>query len=188
MAEETQPENNGGGKKKSPLFQGKNKYWVIGGAVLVLGILFVAVRSANKSSNASSNDAQDAASTAAQNGINPSTGYLYGSPADIAAQGGSESSGTIPVSVSGTVTVTGTTPTPTPLPAKNPPTKVSGKPIISKKPAPKPVAPTYTVKAGDNLSKIAAKYHTTWQHLYSLNKHAIGSNPNLIHPGLRLKI
>ena len=61
--------------------------------------------------------------------------------------------------------------------------KVSPKPAA--KPAPKPANRTYTVQAGDNLSGIAAKYGTTYQHLAQINGIA---NPNLIHPGQVLKI
>lgn len=43
----------------------------------------------------------------------------------------------------------------------------------------------YTVKSGDNLSAIAARYGTTWQHLRDLNGLA---NPNLIYPGQRLRV
>jgi GH25 family lysozyme M1 (1,4-beta-N-acetylmuramidase)/LysM repeat protein len=43
----------------------------------------------------------------------------------------------------------------------------------------------YTVKSGDNLSSIAAKYGTTYQKIASMN--AI-SNPNLIYPGQRLRV
>lgn len=46
----------------------------------------------------------------------------------------------------------------------------------------------YTVQNGDNLSKIAQKYNTTWQNIYSNNKEIIGDNPNLIRPGQKLKI
>ena len=46
-------------------------------------------------------------------------------------------------------------------------------------------AKTYTVKSGDTLSGIAAKYGTTYQHLAQIN--GIG-NPDLIHPGQVLKI
>lgn len=56
---------------------------------------------------------------------------------------------------------------------------------IEKKPAAKK---TVTVKAGDSLSRIAAKAGTTWQKLYEANKAVIGSNPNLIRPGQTLKI
>ncbi|WBY64051.1 LysM peptidoglycan-binding domain-containing protein [Thermocaproicibacter melissae] len=47
------------------------------------------------------------------------------------------------------------------------------------------VAATYTVKAGDTLSAIAAKFGTTYQKLAALNGIA---NPNLIYPGQVLKI
>lgn len=48
----------------------------------------------------------------------------------------------------------------------------------------------YTVKTGDNLTSIAAKYKVSggWKALYDLNKSAIGSNPNFIRPGLVLTI
>ena len=51
--------------------------------------------------------------------------------------------------------------------------------------ASKPAARTYTVRAGDNLSAIAAKYGTTYQALAAKNGIA---NPNLIYPGQVLKI
>lgn len=47
---------------------------------------------------------------------------------------------------------------------------------------------TYTVQSGDNLSKIAKKYNTTWQKIYEDNKDVIGDNPNLIKPGQVLTI
>lgn len=47
---------------------------------------------------------------------------------------------------------------------------------------------SYTVQKGDNLTKIAKKYNTTWQELYIINKDIIGSNPNLIKVGQVLKI
>jgi nucleoid-associated protein YgaU len=46
---------------------------------------------------------------------------------------------------------------------------------------------TYTVQPGDNLSKIAGKYGTTWQVIFEANRDQI-SNPDLIHPGQELKI
>ena len=47
---------------------------------------------------------------------------------------------------------------------------------------------TYTVKKGDNLTRIAKQYGTTWQNLYSANKSSIGSNPNLIQIGTKLTV
>jgi LysM repeat protein len=55
-------------------------------------------------------------------------------------------------------------------------------------PAPaKPAAPsgTYTVKKGDTLSGIAAKYGTTYQQLAAINGI---KNPNLIYPGQVIKL
>lgn len=51
--------------------------------------------------------------------------------------------------------------------------------------ASKPAARTYTVRSGDNLSSIAARYGTTYQALAA--KNGI-STPNLIYPGQVLKI
>ena len=57
---------------------------------------------------------------------------------------------------------------------------------------------TYTVVAGDNLSKIATKFGTTWKKLYELNKelidrdakaHGVKANfENYIYPGQVLKL
>lgn len=44
---------------------------------------------------------------------------------------------------------------------------------------------TYTVKRGDTLSGIAAKYKTTWQNLQKLNNI---KNPNVISVGQKLRI
>ena len=64
------------------------------------------------------------------------------------------------------------------------PTSIQAK-VNAKLGAPKPAARTYTVRAGDNLSAIAAKYGTTYQALAAKNGIA---NPNLIYPGQVLKI
>ncbi|PBC60018.1 peptidase [Streptomyces sp. Tue6028] len=49
---------------------------------------------------------------------------------------------------------------------------------------------TYRVKAGDYLSKIAAEQSVRggWKKLYSDNRSAIGGDPALVHPGLKLTI
>lgn len=46
---------------------------------------------------------------------------------------------------------------------------------------------TYTVQAGDNLSKIGAKYGISWNAIYEANRDII-SDPDMIHPGQELKI
>ena len=46
----------------------------------------------------------------------------------------------------------------------------------------------YTVVAGDSLSKIATKYTgMTWQKIFEANRDQI-KNPDLIHPGQKLRI
>ncbi|NNN32952.1 peptidoglycan DD-metalloendopeptidase family protein [Streptomyces sp. S3(2020)] len=49
---------------------------------------------------------------------------------------------------------------------------------------------TYSVRSGDYLSKIADEQNVTggWKKLYSDNREAVGSDPSLIHPGLKLTI
>ncbi|MCC9705879.1 M23 family metallopeptidase [Streptomyces sp. MNU76] len=56
----------------------------------------------------------------------------------------------------------------------------------TKKAAPK----TYSVKVGDYLAKIADEQDVEggWKQLYSDNREAVGSDPSLIHPGLKLTI
>ena len=66
------------------------------------------------------------------------------------------------------------------------PTAVSAKAIAAKKA--KHI--TYTVIPGDYLSKIAHAHSVSggWQTLYQDNRQAVGDNPDLIHPGLKLTI
>ena len=46
----------------------------------------------------------------------------------------------------------------------------------------------YTVQSGDSLSKIATKYKgVTWQTIFEANRDQI-KNPDLIHPGQKLRI
>lgn len=49
---------------------------------------------------------------------------------------------------------------------------------------------TYSVRSGDYLSKIADEQNVSggWKRLYSDNREAVGSDPSLIHPGLKLTI
>ncbi len=49
---------------------------------------------------------------------------------------------------------------------------------------------TYTVKSGDYLSKIADEQDVNggWKKLYADNREAVGADPSLIHPGLKLSI
>lgn len=67
------------------------------------------------------------------------------------------------------------------------------------KPAPKPEPSgepadaedgVYVVKKGDWLAKIARKLGIAggWPRLYEINREAVGSNPHLIYPGLKLRL
>jgi GH25 family lysozyme M1 (1,4-beta-N-acetylmuramidase)/LysM repeat protein len=71
-----------------------------------------------------------------------------------------------------------TNPVPKPTPKPQP------VPTPQPTPAPSPVQ-TYTVKRGDTLSGIAARYGTTWQSLARVNGL---NNPNLIYQGQVLKL
>lgn len=54
-----------------------------------------------------------------------------------------------------------------------------------------PIYRYHTVVAGDWLSKLSLRYLGTvgrWGEIYALNRTIIGPNPNLLRPGLRLKI
>lgn len=48
-------------------------------------------------------------------------------------------------------------------------------------------ANTYTVEAGDSLSKIGAKYGITWKAIFDANRDIL-KDPDKIHPGQELKI
>ncbi|KUL44040.1 LysM peptidoglycan-binding domain-containing M23 family metallopeptidase [Streptomyces regalis] len=49
---------------------------------------------------------------------------------------------------------------------------------------------TYSVKVGDYLSKIADEQNVSggWKKLYADNREAVGADPSLIHPGLKLAL
>ena len=50
---------------------------------------------------------------------------------------------------------------------------------------------TYTADSGDNLSAIAKQElgdANRWREIYELNKDVIGKNPDLIQPGMELKL
>ncbi|MGC4946651.1 transglycosylase SLT domain-containing protein [Streptomyces sp. DT224] len=66
------------------------------------------------------------------------------------------------------------------------PTSVAGKGIAVREAAPS----TYSVVSGDSLYKIAQGHSLSggWERLYKDNRGAVGSNPDLIHPGLKLTI
>ncbi|MNR82463.1 Murein DD-endopeptidase MepM [compost metagenome] len=79
---------------------------------------------------------------------------------------------------------------PTPAkPAQPEPAKPEPAKPAEPKPAPAPA--TTTVQKGDSLSAIAQRTlgdGNRWREIYDLNKDVIGGNPNLIHPGMTLKL
>lgn len=72
-----------------------------------------------------------------------------------------------------------------PVSAPQAPVSLQAAPVVAK------AAPTvYTVVSGDYLSKIAADRQISggWERLYADNRQAVGSDPSLIHPGLKLTL
>ncbi|MGI5459736.1 M23 family metallopeptidase [Streptomyces sp. CA-249302] len=73
---------------------------------------------------------------------------------------------------------------------------VQSLPVTEKKAAEKKSAAnnagvrTYSVRTGDYLAKIADEQNVTggWKKLYADNRQAVGDDPSLIHPGLKLSI
>ena len=62
--------------------------------------------------------------------------------------------------------------------------------VIDSNPLSTPVIEEYTVKTGDSLSKIAKQIYgdaQKWNIIYESNKDTI-ENPDLIHPGQKIKI
>lgn len=169
----------------------KNKKVAIGfGIFLVLGIVFVAIHSANKNNNAASQQ-----SAGGQSAVDPATGYPFGSMADSNALGGGFFPGSSGSGSGGStqppVTVNVNNPPPSTQPATPPGhPKPPAKPPSHHQPPPHHHSNTYVVKPGDNLSAIASRFHIDggWHTLYNLNKHTIGGNPNLIHPGQKLTL
>lgn len=53
--------------------------------------------------------------------------------------------------------------------------------------APEATQSTYTVQSGDNLSKIATRYGTSWQKIFEANRDKL-DNPDKIFPGQELII
>lgn len=171
-------------KKKGGLLTGKYKWYVVGALGLIAVLVFVFVRKSNANASADTGGgvttALDPATQAAlESSLQAQTAAGYAYQAATGPQGVPGPTG--PAGPAGPTGKTG--------PAGKPGTP--GKP--APKPAPKPKTGTnqrtYVVKSGDSLSKIAAQFGIRdWHTLYAANRGVVGSNPNMIHPGLRLKI
>ena len=62
---------------------------------------------------------------------------------------------------------------------------------VGKKAAAETATKTHTVESGENLSAIAEQElgsQSRWKEIYELNKDVIGKNPDLIQPGMELKL
>jgi nucleoid-associated protein YgaU len=199
MAEATMESKGIEGKAgpKSPIPKGKKggafekyKWWIIGGLGVVAVLVFFFV----SKSNAASGGGTTATSGQPPTGLDPATQAAL----ESALQG---QAGTAFGTTQGDPGATGPAGPAGPAGPQGPAGKPGGKPP-TKKP-PKNVDPghpkmpkgtghpaTYTVKSGDTLSAIASRFHISggWSNLYNLNRHVIGGNPNLIHPGQKLKL
>lgn len=188
-------------KGKGSAFWKKYKWWIVGGAGALAAVIVFVVHKSNSGSSSASNQS---ALGSTQSGVDPATGYLYGSPADLATLGTSGTSTSSPVG--GTQGATGPQGTAGPQGPAGPagPRGPAGPPAKASHPsAPsKPVQPigpvkanqhstSYTVKSGDSLWDIAEKEYGNgglWHKIYAANRSIIGGNPGLIHPGQRLTI
>jgi LysM repeat protein len=183
--------------KKTAKGMGKYKWWIIGGGVGLV-IIFLVMKSAGNSSTT----ATQAAASAADN-IDPQTGYVAGSAADLAALGeGSSASETGSTGTTnnyyGTQSATTTTnPALLPNNVEGTPGWVGPPPVAFpiKTPAGAPVAAPsylagnttgYTSNATDTLGSIAAANNVDVASLAAANSHALGSKG--LVPGTRLTI
>jgi nucleoid-associated protein YgaU len=176
------------GERSSGLMAKFKKYqwYIVGVALLIIVIVYLAVKH-----SMSQNPGNQASQYALNNGIDPGTGYLWGSPADLNAinaanygQGLSGPQG--PQGPSGNNGTPGTSGTPgSPGPA-GPPGPVTTLPAIT----PAPSHQYHIVVSGDNLTRIANEFGVPggWQTLYAWNRGVVGSNPNLIYPGQKLLV
>lgn len=167
-------------KDKKGLLTGKNKWYVVGGLGILAVLVFFFVSRSNS-------NAAGATTTTGGTGLDPST--------QAALQGalqGQGASGGFP-GIAGDTGPAG----PAGPPGKRGKQGKRGKPApvhhVPHKPPPhKRVGHTtfVTVRPGDTLSKIAQRNDVQggWSALYHQNRSVVGSNPNVIHPGQRLRI
>lgn len=171
---------------KKGMLTGKNKWYVIGGLGILAVLVFFFVSRSN------SNAAPGTATTTGTS-MDPATqAALQSALQGQSAAGYAYQASTGPQGVEGPTGPQGKT-------GKTGPRGKTGK----KAPKPKNVPPRrgpvhnrpgktqfYMVRPGDTLSKIASSHHVSggWHSLYSMNRNVVGSNPNVIHPGQRLKL
>jgi resuscitation-promoting factor RpfA len=161
---------------KGNMLSGKKKWYVIGGLGALAVLVFYFVSRSNSAAAGGSTT-----TTSGTSGLDPATEAALQSA--LQAQAGSAYGGGGVEGSTGPAGATG--------PAG--PRGKRGK-TGKRGPAPKPQHKNPTsyamVRPGQTLSTIASTHNVKggWQQLYSMNRSVIGSNPNIIHPGQRLKI
>jgi len=178
-----------GPKSKGGMW-GKYKWYIVGALGLIAVLVFFFVRKSNANATGGS-------SGTSQSGMDPATAAaLQNALQGQASAGYAYQAATGPAGPPGPTGATGATgkqgpPGPPGKPGSKPPI-----PLPPRRPKPIPTQPrhpvgkTYIVRPGDTLSGIASRMHVSggWQNLYSLNRHVIGGNPNMIHPGQKLTL
>lgn len=161
---------------------GKVPVWVV--AAVAIGGYYWYTRYGPGKSASSSSTATSQTDPAGNVGvIDPATGFVYGSPEDLAAisAGGDTGGGG---DQGGGFTGSGSTPNPgatAPAPVTNP----APPPPAATTPRPKPIitpsrgssTTSYTVKKGDTLASVAAKYHISVSELAHSNVYVSGEVP-----------
>lgn len=164
---------------KSGMMTGKKKWYVIGGLGLLAVLVFFFVSRSNT-------NAAGGTTTTSGTSLDPATqaaleSALQGQAGSQDIQGPAGATGaTGPAGAKGATGKTG----------KTGKTGGTGKTGSPGKPVSAGKSEFYTVKPGNTLSGIASQFGIKggWQQLYSMNRGVVGSNPNVIHPGQRLKI
>jgi resuscitation-promoting factor RpfA len=171
-----------GKDKKGGMLTGKNKWYVIGGLGIVAVLVFFFV-------SRSKNNAAAGTATTSGSSLDPSTQAALESALQSQASGGQGLQGEQgPAGATGPAGPTG------PKGARG----KTGKAGTPGTRGPRGKSPPergghtqfYNVKPGDTLSSIAGKFNVKggWQQLYHDNRGVVGSNPNVVHPGQRLKV
>jgi nucleoid-associated protein YgaU len=171
------------GKGKKGLLTGKNKWYVVGGLGLLAVLVFFFVSRSNA-------NAADTTTTTGAGGLDPSTqaalqGALQGQGSGIGVIGPAGPPGA--AGAAGKRGKQGKQGKPGKRTLMHPPHTVPHKPPPHQRAG---HTNFVTVRPGDSLSKIASQNNVSggWEALYHKNRGVVGSNPNVIHPGQRLKI
>jgi|SRR5215831_1238841 len=177
------PAHDPAGNEKVPkkgMLTGKNKWYVIGGLGVLAVLVFFFVSRSNANAPAGSGGT-------ATTSLDPATQAALQSA--LQAQAGSGYSGAGSTGATGPAGATGP---PGPRGRRGKP----GKPGTGGHPGPRGPrgrpghTQFYHVRPNDSLSSIAGQFGIKggWHQLYAMNRSVIGSNPNVIHPGQRLRI